>query len=149
MRRVGSSLRNAAGGQSGAFVACLWHRSAVLIRIHSHPMDGKCGNKELTVSVNLNLELLHETFRLNAHEVGRALTSLGFTNRKRTNVGFILWLDLRTRMRIHKIAHDYGIDQESRFRGESFGNDCDLCKYQEASNPVSAETKGESGIESK
>lgn len=26
--------------------------------------------------------------RLNAHEVGRALTSLGFTNRKRTNVGF-------------------------------------------------------------
>ncbi len=117
--------------------------------IHSHPKDGKCANKELTVGVNLNLEWLQETFRLNAHDVGRALTSLGFNNRKRTNVGYILWLDLRTRKRIHKLAHDHGIDQESRFRGEGFGNDCDLCKGPGASNPASAETKGASGTETK
>jgi len=112
-------------------------------------MDGKCGNKELTVSVNLNLELLHETFRLNAHEVGRALTSLGFNNRKRTNVGFILWLDLITRKRIHKLVQDYGIDQERMFRREGFGNDCDLCKSPGASNPASVETNGDNEIKSK
>ena len=97
----------------------------------------------------MNLELLQETFRLNAHEVGRALTSLGFTNRKRTNVGFILWLDLETRKRIHKLAHDHGIDEESMFHGVGFGNECDVCKNQEASNPVSIEMKGVSGTETK
>jgi hypothetical protein len=117
--------------------------------IHSHPMIGKCANKDLTVSVNLNLESMQETFRLNAHEVGRALTSLGLTNRKRTNAGFILWLDLETRKRIHKKARDYGIDQVSKFRGEGFGNECDLCKNQEASAPASSETKEVRGGEKK
>jgi hypothetical protein len=99
--------------------------------------------------VNLNLERLQETFRLNAHEVGRALTSLGFTNRKRTNEGFILWLDLRTRKRIHNLGHDYAIDQESQFQEETFGNGCGLCKNPVGSNPGSIETKGDSAIESK
>jgi hypothetical protein len=123
--------------------------SAAVLRIlyeyiHSHPKDGKCIQKELTVRINLNLEWFQENFRLNAHGVGRVLTSLGFNNRKRTNAGFILWLDLRTRQRIHKLARDHGIDQESRFRGEGFGNDCDLCKDLGASNPASNETKGDS-----
>ena len=78
--------------------------------IHSHPHDGKCAQKELTFGVNLNLEMLQENFRVNAHEVGRALTSLGFTDRKRTNAGFVLWLDLRTRKRIHNLTHTYAID---------------------------------------
>jgi hypothetical protein len=117
--------------------------------IHLHLKDGKCAQKELTFGVNLNLESLQETFRLNAHEVGRALTSLGFTNRKRTNEGFILWLDLRTRKRIHKLACDYAIDQERRFQEEGFSNGCGLCKNPIASNPTSAETKGDSGIEPK
>ena len=76
--------------------------------------EGKCAQKDLTVGVNFNLERLQETFGLNAHEVGRALTSLGFTNRKRANSGFILWLDLRTRKRIHELAHAYAIDQGRR-----------------------------------
>jgi hypothetical protein len=96
--------------------------------------------------VNLNLESLHETFRLNAHEVGRTLTSLGFTNRKRTNAGFILWLDLRARKRIHDLAHDNAIDQERRFLEQGFANGCELCKN---STPSSAEKKGDSGIQSK
>jgi hypothetical protein len=97
----------------------------------------------------LNLESLQETFRLNAHEVGRALTSLGFTNRKRTNAGFILFLDLRTRKRIHDLAHAYAIDQESRSQDESVGNGCGLCKNAAGLNSSSVETKGNSGIESK
>ena len=94
----------------------------------------------------MNLERLQETFRLNAHEVGRALTSLGFTNRKHTNEGFILWLDLETRKRIHNLARAYGIDQGSQFQGGGFGNGCELCKN---SNPKPAEKKGDSEIESK
>jgi hypothetical protein len=97
-------------------------------RIHLRPKDGQWANKELTLSANFALESLQETFRLNAHDVGRALTSLGFTSRKRTNAGFILYLDLRTRKRIHKMAHDYRIDQESQFREDGFGEDCELCK---------------------
>src|SRR4029077_6140944 len=47
---------------------------------------------------------------------------------KRTDVGCRLWLDLRTRKRIHALAHDHGTDQEGMFRTEGFGNDCDLGK---------------------
>jgi hypothetical protein len=47
-----------------------------------HVTDGKCAQKVLTIGVNLNLERLQESIRLNAHEVGRALTSLGLTNRE-------------------------------------------------------------------
>jgi hypothetical protein len=119
------------------------------IHSHPHPKDGKCAQKELTVGVNLNLEWLQENFRLNGREVGRALTSLGFSNRKRTNVGYILWLDLRTRKRIHTLAHDHGIDQEAMSRRKGFVNGCDLCKNPGAPNPASAETKGDSGIKSK
>ena len=78
--------------------------------IHSHPQDGTYAQKELTLRVNLSLEWLQENFRLNAPAVGRALTSLGFTNRKRTNAGFILWLDRGTRRRIHDLAHAYTIE---------------------------------------
>jgi len=117
--------------------------------IHVPLQDGKCAQKELTLRVNLTLESLQENFRLNAHEVGRALTSLGFTNRKRTNAGFVLWLDRETRRRIHGLAHAYAIDQESQFQEDAFGRTCDLCKNFGGSNPTSAETKGASGIKSK
>ena len=117
--------------------------------IHSHPQDGKFGQKELTFGVNLNLERLQETFRLNAHEVGRALTTLGFTNRKRTNAGFILWLDLESRKRIHNLARAYAIDREGHFQEEGFGDNCDLCKNLQTPNPESTEKKGVSGIRPK
>ena len=117
--------------------------------IHLNLKDGKCAQKDLTVRINFNLERLQETFRLNAHEVGRALTSLGFTNRKRTNAGFILWLDLRTRKRIHNLAHDYAIDQGDQFQVEDFRSGCELCQNAGGPNPTSAEKKGDSGIESK
>src|SRR5208282_985742 len=106
--------------------------SAAVLRIsypyiHVNPTDGKYAQKELSKGVNLNLERLHETFRLPPHEVGRALTSRGLTNRKRTDNGFIAWLDLRTRKRIHKLAHDHGIDEKVALRGEPCGQDCELC----------------------
>ena len=115
--------------------------------IHSHPQDGTYAQKELTFRVNLSLEWMRENFRLNAHAVGRALTSLGLTNRKRTNAGFILWLEQGTRRRIHNLAHAYAIDQESQFQKEGFGNGCELCSKPVESNPLFAETKGDIGIE--
>ena len=99
--------------------------------VHLHLTDGKCAQKELTVGVNLNLELLQETFRLNAHEVGRALTSLGFTDRKRANSGFILWLDLRTRKRIHDLARTHAIDQGNQLQEGGFRSGCKLCQNPE------------------
>lgn len=75
--------------------------------------------------------------RLNAHEVGRAMTSLGFANRKRTNVGFFLWLDLRTRKGIHNLAHDYAIDQGDQFQEENFLSGCELCRNAGGPNPTS------------
>jgi hypothetical protein len=96
--------------------------------IHVNLKEGRCAQKDLTVGINFDLERLQETFRLNAHEVGRALTSLGFTDRKRKNAGFILWLDLRTRKRIHNLAHDYAIAQGGQFHEDGFGEGCDLCK---------------------
>jgi hypothetical protein len=83
------------------------------------------------------------------HEIGRALSSLGFADRKRMSAGYILWLDLRTRKRIHKLAHDIGIDQEEWFKGKGFASHCDLCKNPGTTNPASAETKEVSGAESK
>ena len=115
--------------------------------IHVNLNEGKCAQKDLTFGVNFNLDRLQETFRLNAHAVGRALTSLGFTNRKRANAGFILWLDKGTRMRIHNLANAYAIDQESQFQEEGFGNGCELCN--KAPKALSTEKKGNSGIESK
>jgi len=128
--------------------------SAALLRflyewIHLHVTDGKCAQKELTIGLNLNLERMQESIRLNPHEVGRTLTSLGFTNRKRTNAGFILSLDLRTRKRIHNLAHDYAIDQGDQFQEEDFRSGCELCQNPGGPNPASAEMKGDSGIESK
>ena len=115
--------------------------------IHVNLDAGKCVQKDLTVGVNFNLEWLQENFRLNAHAVGRALTSLGLTNRKRTNAGFILWLDQGTRRRIHNLAHAYAIDQESQFQKDGFGNGCELCN--KAPKPSSTEKKGNSKVESK
>ena len=117
--------------------------------IHLNLKEGKCAQKDLAVGINFNLEQLQETFRLNAHEVGRALTSLGFTNRKRTNAGFVLWLDLRTRTRIHNLAHDYAIDQGDQFQQEEFRSGCELCQNAGGPKPASAEMKGDRGIESK
>jgi len=128
--------------------------SAALLRflyewIHLHVTDGKCAQKDLTIGVNWDLERMQESIRLNAHEVGRALTSLGLTNRKRTNAGFILCLDLDSRKRIHNLARAYAIDQETQFQAEGFGNGCELCRKSTASNPSSTAKKGDSGIESK
>ena len=101
-----------------------------------------------TVGVNSNLERLQETFRLNSHAVGRVLTTLGFTNRKRTNAGFTLWLDLESRKQIHNLSRAYAIDRESQFQERGCGDNY-LCKNLDASTPASTEEKWVSEVKPK
>lgn len=127
--------------------------AAAVVRVlygycHLFLPNGKYANRDLTEAVNSQLERSGEALRVNAHETGRALTSLGITNRKRTNAGFVLYLDQKTRLRIHNLAYGHGIDQESQFRGKGFGDDCELCKNLRAPSPPT-ETKGDSGMKSK
>jgi energy-coupling factor transporter ATP-binding protein EcfA2 len=107
--------------------------------IHAHPDAAKYAYKVLMMTANL----MPESLRLTAHEIGDALTELGFTDRKRTNAGYVVWLDLRARKRIHKLAHDHGIDQEAWFKEGGFAANCLLCKESAEANRDSAESKGE------
>ena len=107
--------------------------AAVVLRVlyqylHSNPPEGKCRNTDLREGVNLNLERLHENHRVTPHEVGRVLTSLGIAPRKRTNAGYVLLMDLRTRRQIHQLIRVHAI------AGPLDG--CDLCKELDTSSPT-------------
>ena len=55
------------------------------------------------------------------------------------------WLDQRPRKRIHKLAHDYGIDQEEWFKEGGFAAKCGLCKELASANGNSADLKQDAG----
>jgi hypothetical protein len=110
-----------------------------------HPDAAKCAVQELTRAVNL----IPGGLRLNAHEVGRALTVLGITGRTRSNSGYIVWLDLPTRRLVHKLAREYGLDQEPLFTGKGFSADCPICEELTDANRSSAELKRDAGTNSR
>jgi len=62
-----------------------------------------------------------EPSKLNERKVGDILTSLGLTNRDRTNTGYVLNLERSTRVRIHEMARDYEVD------GSDWYQNCGLC----------------------
>jgi hypothetical protein len=73
-----------------------------------------------------------EPFGLSERKVGDILTSLGLTNRSRTNAGYLLWLERPVRVRIHEMARDYEAD------GTHPNQDCDICKETNTASPVSS-----------
>ena len=73
-----------------------------------------------------------EPFGLSERKVGDILTSLGLTNRSRTNAGYLLWLERPVRVRIHEMARDYEVD------GTHPNQDCDICKETNTASPVSS-----------
>jgi hypothetical protein len=91
--------------------------------IHENPAGANCANSNLTVAVNLNLENDRELFRVSPHQVGRDLTSLGLTDRKRTNSGWVLRLSRDTRDRIHGLIRRNGVEINSSVNREN----CDFC----------------------
>jgi hypothetical protein len=79
--------------------------------------------KGLTQAMMADLVSCGEPSRLNERKVGDVLTSLGFTNRSRTNPGgYALWLQRSDRIRIHEMARDYEVE------GAVPSQDCDICK---------------------
>jgi hypothetical protein len=97
-------------------------------QIHLHPDQGNYAIRHLTHEVNANLARSAERFRLNGKAVGAVLTTLGFRHRKRTNLGFVVWLDRDARKRIHELMSTYGMDAPSAHLPAAEPNEpCDLC----------------------
>jgi hypothetical protein len=84
----------------------------------------------LTAGMNLDLASRGEPSKLNERKVGDILTSLGLTNRSRTNAGYVLCLERADRVRIHKIARDYDVEGTGR------NQDCDMCKEAKTASPT-------------
>lgn len=98
---------------------------ALFVLIHLRRNAKKLPNKDITTFLHLNPSGLE----LSAHEVGRALTSLGFNRRTRTSQGYMMWLDLDTRERIHKLAAHYRVYMESDLSDdEPLVKRCELCE---------------------
>jgi hypothetical protein len=82
----------------------------------------------LTDKVNRFLEQSGDRLRLLPRKVGAVLTSFGFTNRTRTNSGWVLYLSQQDAEKLHQLAACYGIDGfKDRFLSIS-PDDCTLCR---------------------
>ena len=63
---------------------------------------------DLTSTVNSSFDLAAKDFGLAPARVGAALTSLGLTDRQRTNTGWYLVLDTKAQKHIHELIAAYG-----------------------------------------
>lgn len=91
--------------------------------IHENPTNATCANKSLTDSVNIKFECGREILRASPHQIGRVLTSLGLTSRKRTKSGWVLMLTRDTRESVHRLIRHYAVEiDNSEDRDE-----CDFC----------------------
>ena len=85
--------------------------------IHRNPSAPGFKLSALTDGMKQDLSSRGEPSTLNERKVGDILTSLGLTNRSRTNAGYVLWLERSDRVRIHKMARDYEVDGSSPVQG--------------------------------
>jgi hypothetical protein len=83
---------------------------------------------DLTNTVNYYLGIAGESLRLRPRKVGAVLTSLGFSNRERTNAGWILFLGRGDAEKLHRLAERHGIDKMSERFQKISPEDCDLCR---------------------
>lgn len=82
----------------------------------------------LTNGVNYFLRRAGEKLRLQPRKVGAVLKSLGFSNRKRTHLGWIVSLDQNDCEKIHQLAECYGIDDMSDRVLVVSREECALCR---------------------
>jgi hypothetical protein len=101
---------------------------ALFILIHRPPGKGSYPISALTEIVNSDLQSAHERFRVSPRQVGAALTSLGFVNRKRTNMGWFAWFDRKSQELIHELVHRYGIENFNLLPSREFCKQCDFCE---------------------
>jgi len=95
--------------------------------IHTPPNYGLYQIGYLTVLVNADLKKAGARFDLTPRGVGAALSSLGITNRMRTNLGCVVLIDLKQQKRIHKLIEDYGVDNDSYLPDQVWCKACKLC----------------------
>lgn len=96
---------------------------ALALYIHENLTDATWSNMALTGVVNLELKYDREYFHASPHQIGHVLTSFGLTERKRTNLGWVLLLSRDTRERIHKLIRRYGVEIDDSVNREG----CDFC----------------------
>jgi hypothetical protein len=81
----------------------------------------------LTNAVNYFLKRADEKLCLQPRRVGAVLKSLGFSNRKRTHLGWMLSLDRSDAGKIHQLADFYGINDMSDRSLVVSRDECALC----------------------
>lgn len=82
---------------------------------------------QLTSLVKADLKEEGSGMRLNPRAVGAALSSLGITNHRRTNLGYVVDIDRKLQQRIHKLVELYGLDSETYLPHELRCKACELC----------------------
>jgi hypothetical protein len=78
--------------------------------------------------VNYFLKLTGEHLWMQPRKVGAVLTSLGFSNRTRTNSGWVVTLDRRDVERVHHLAECYGIHNVGDPKLVVWQKKCPLCR---------------------
>ena len=102
--------------------------AALFFLIHQRLDAEVCFVADLTKMVNKLLEKAGERIRLQPRKVGAVLTSLGFTDRQRTNCGWTVWIDRPQQERVHELAKIYGVDRLFDLGFPISHGDCPLCE---------------------
>jgi hypothetical protein len=88
-------------------------------QMHLLPDRGNFGIRHLTHEANSNLARSTERSRFNPKAVGAILATLDFHNHRRTNMGWVVWLDRAARELIHELVSAHGLNVVSR-AGEAY-----------------------------
>jgi len=99
--------------------------AALYCAAHQESQSDRLCITDLTKLVNLRLTVAGERLRIKPRRIGSVLSSLGFSQRCRTNRGWAIWLELDDRKKIHQLAERYGMDR-AEFEIENFSR-CSLC----------------------
>jgi hypothetical protein len=100
----------------------------LFIAIHSLSEKGTMAVNNLTSAVNNILRSNGDGFQISPRKVGAALTSLGLTDRRRTNTGWHLVLDRMAQERIHELIAAYGVDNNLGQVDRESKRGCEFCK---------------------
>lgn len=101
---------------------------ALFSMIHFDKSFASVQTLHLTNTVNYFLRRAGEKRSLQPRKVGSVLKSLGFSNRRRTHLGWIVSLDHNDCEKIHHLAEWYGIDDMSDRALVVSRQECTLCQ---------------------
>lgn len=111
-----------------------------------HQLDNKGTSqiRNLAREVNSDLWDAGERFQVSSREAGAALTSLGFTKRKRTNSGYEVLMTLHEIKKIHHLIAAYGLDRCVGLISDAARRRCDFCSDSgiPAESPVATRKSG-------